>query len=143
MPSRLTLRPPLAQVIPVDNGSRLPSPEPIPPPISHHGFYMRPPPAWPGAFADSSNSEYYSESTAGSGLAHAQPYDPGAYILPPAPARVLVQAGKNPSFPTITVSAGAVPVPLSPCQTAPAPPAHGALSGRAPAGLWKGACGRG
>uniref|UniRef100_A0A8C3FJ33 Patched 2 n=1 Tax=Chrysemys picta bellii TaxID=8478 RepID=A0A8C3FJ33_CHRPI len=101
------------QVIPADNGSRLPSPEPIPPPISHHGFYMRPPPAWPGAFADSLDSEYYSESTAGSGLTHPQPYDPGAYILPPAPARVLVEASKNPSFPTITVSAGAVPLPDS------------------------------
>ncbi|CAM4713375.1 protein patched homolog 1-like isoform X4 [Lepidochelys kempii] len=103
LPVLLSVIGPPAEVIPVDNGSRLPSPEPIPPPISHHGFYMRPPPAWPGTFADSSNSEYYSESTAGSGLAHAQPYDPSAYILPPAPARVLVQAGKNPSFPTITV----------------------------------------
>ncbi|CAM5136584.1 unnamed protein product [Eretmochelys imbricata] len=103
LPVLLSVIGPPAEVIPVDNGSRLPSPEPIPPPISHHGFYVRPPPAWPGAFADSSNSEYYLESTAGSGLAHAQPYDPSAYILPPAPARVLVQAGKNPSFPTITV----------------------------------------
>uniref|UniRef100_A0A452HTI4 SSD domain-containing protein n=1 Tax=Gopherus agassizii TaxID=38772 RepID=A0A452HTI4_9SAUR len=104
LPVLLSVIGPPAEVIPADNGSRLPSPEPIPPPISHHGFYMRPPPAWPGAFADSLDSEYYSESTAGSGLTHAQPYDPGTYILPPAPARVLVQASKNPSFPTITVS---------------------------------------
>ncbi|XP_065265305.1 protein patched homolog 2 [Emys orbicularis] len=103
LPVLLSVIGPPAEVIPADNGSRLPSPEPIPPPISHHGFYMRPPPAWPGAFADSLDSEYYSESTAGSGLTHPQPYDPGAYILPPAPARVLVQASKNPSFPTITV----------------------------------------
>uniref|UniRef100_A0A8C8S6Z9 SSD domain-containing protein n=1 Tax=Pelusios castaneus TaxID=367368 RepID=A0A8C8S6Z9_9SAUR len=37
-------------------------------------------------------------------MAPAQPYEPSAYILPPAPAHILVQASKSPGFPTITVS---------------------------------------
>lgn len=98
LPVLLSVIGPPAEVSLTEHGSRLPSPEPIPPAISHHSFYLHHPPAWPGAFAASSDAEHYSESTAASGPAHAQPYDPGAYILPPAPLRGLVQACKSPSL---------------------------------------------
>ncbi|XP_067423864.1 protein patched homolog 2 [Emydura macquarii macquarii] len=92
LPVLLSIIGPPAEVTPGDSSSRPPSPEPRPPALSHHAFYVRRPPAWPSAFADAPDAE-----------TPAQPYDPGAYVLPPAPPRVLVQASKNPGFPTITV----------------------------------------
>lgn len=86
------------QVTPADNGSRLPTPSPVPPPISHHSFYVR---QNGGAFSDSSDSEYYSESTGASDIGED---DRSTYIIPPTQSHILVKASKSPSFPQIRVS---------------------------------------
>ncbi|XP_074858497.1 protein patched homolog 2 [Carettochelys insculpta] len=91
LPVLLSVIGPPAEVTPAENSSRLPSPEPVPPPINHHSFYMQPPPAWHSTFPEPTDPQCYVESPA----APAQPYDPGAYIL--------VQASKSPSFPSLTV----------------------------------------
>ncbi|MBN3325395.1 PTC1 protein, partial [Atractosteus spatula] len=112
LPVLLSIIGPPPEVTPADNGSRLPtpSPEPIPPPMNHHGFYSgRYPPGQPyNAFSESSDSEYYSETTTTSGLGEEeyQYCDRSAYIIPPATApasHILLEASKSPSFPKLTV----------------------------------------
>uniref|UniRef100_A0A7M4G2E7 Patched 2 n=1 Tax=Crocodylus porosus TaxID=8502 RepID=A0A7M4G2E7_CROPO len=78
------------QVPPVDNSSRLPSPEPLPPPIAHHGFYVGRPSAW-----HSPDAAPEAPPAAGPGNEDS----PGS-----AQACILLQAGKDPRFPCITVS---------------------------------------
>ncbi|KAJ8270856.1 hypothetical protein GJAV_G00120050 [Gymnothorax javanicus] len=116
LPVLLSIMGPPAEVTPADNGSRLatPSPEPLPPPMNHHGYYAgrRYPQGPPRqAFLDSEDSEYYSETTTTttSGLGGEEEYkssDRSAYIVPPVPAptsHILLEASKNPSFPKLTV----------------------------------------
>nr|XP_034978248.1 protein patched homolog 2 isoform X3 [Zootoca vivipara] len=97
LPVLLSIIGPPAEVTPADNGSRLPTPSPVPPPISHHSFYVQ---RHGGAFGDSSDSEYYSEST---GASDTGEDDRSTYIIPPAQSHILVKASKSPSFPKITV----------------------------------------
>ena len=117
LPVLLSLLGPPAEVTPADNANRLPtpSPEPLPPPMTHHGYYAGPRPrAAPRqqAFSESSDSEYYSETTTTSGLGEEEYRycDPGVYVSPPAstgaapPSHILLEASKNPSFPRLTVS---------------------------------------
>lgn len=59
-----------------------------------------------GAFTDSSDSEYYSEST---GASDTGEDDRSTYIIPPTQSHILVKASKSPSFPKITVSAYQLP----------------------------------
>ncbi|KAG7456958.1 hypothetical protein MATL_G00241440 [Megalops atlanticus] len=111
LPVLLSVMGPPAEVTPADNGSRLPtpSPEPLPPPMNHHGYYGGRYPRGPRhhAFSESSDSEYYSETTTTSGLGEEYKYcDRSAYIAPPAPtptSHILLEASKNPSFPKLTV----------------------------------------
>ncbi|MBN3302338.1 PTC1 protein, partial [Amia calva] len=112
LPVLLSVIGPPAEVTPADNGSRLPtpSPEPIPPPMNHHGLYTGryPPGRRHQAFSESSDSEYYSETTTTSGLGEEeyQYCDRSSYIIPPNPApasHILLEASKNPSFPKLTV----------------------------------------
>uniref|UniRef100_A0A8C4DXS6 SSD domain-containing protein n=1 Tax=Dicentrarchus labrax TaxID=13489 RepID=A0A8C4DXS6_DICLA len=99
LPVLLSMMGPPAEVTPVDNSSRLPTPSPeppLPPPMTHH---------------ESSDSEYYSEMTTTSGIGE-EDYkycDRSAYIashtsVPPATSHILLEASKNPSFPKLTVS---------------------------------------
>ncbi|KAL0966060.1 hypothetical protein UPYG_G00290300 [Umbra pygmaea] len=105
LPVLLSLMGPPQEVSPADNTSRLPtpSPEPLPPPITHHGYY-----AGHGrrqqAFSESSDSEYYSETTTTSGIGEEEyKYcDHSAYSTPPT-SDILLEASKNPSFPKLTV----------------------------------------
>uniref|UniRef100_A0A8B9NC45 Patched 2 n=1 Tax=Accipiter nisus TaxID=211598 RepID=A0A8B9NC45_9AVES len=54
-------------------------------------------PSWPAAFPDPSDTECYTEGRG--------PGSPrGPFIVPPTPAHILLEAGKDPSFPRITVS---------------------------------------
>uniref|UniRef100_A0A669PDD7 Patched 2 n=1 Tax=Phasianus colchicus TaxID=9054 RepID=A0A669PDD7_PHACC len=72
-----------------------PPSEPVPP--CPGGLYIRRAPAWPAAFTDTSDTECYGDSVG--------PGSPqGPFIVPPAPAHILLEAGKDPSFPRITVS---------------------------------------
>uniref|UniRef100_A0A4W3I8N5 Patched 2 n=1 Tax=Callorhinchus milii TaxID=7868 RepID=A0A4W3I8N5_CALMI len=107
LPVLLSVIGPPAEVMPADRGSRLPtpSPEPIPPPMNHHGFYVRTFPQQQSGFCESSDSEYYSETTV-SGISQEdlQHFDQSAYIIPPS--QILVESGTNPSFPRVTVSLG-------------------------------------
>ncbi|XP_033861066.3 protein patched homolog 1 isoform X1 [Acipenser ruthenus] len=112
LPVLLSVIGPPAEVTPADNGSRLPtpSPEPMPPPMNHHGLYTGryPPGRRHHAFSESSDSEYYSETTTTSGLGDEeyQYCDQSAYIIPPAnapPSHILLEASKNPSFPKLTI----------------------------------------
>lgn len=112
LPVLLSLMGPPAEVSPVDNSSRLPSPEPsMPPPMAHHGYYTghhNPRTNGPPAFSESSDSEYYSEVTTSSG--NEDDYkicDRSAYLashtnVPPA-SHILLEASTNPSFPKLTV----------------------------------------
>lgn len=88
----------IIQVTPADNGSRLPTPSPVPPPINHHSFYIR---QHGNAFGDSSDSEYYSETVSASETGED---DRSTYIISPAQSQILVKASKSPNFPQITVS---------------------------------------
>ncbi|KAH0618674.1 hypothetical protein JD844_018081 [Phrynosoma platyrhinos] len=97
LPVLLSIIGPPAEVTPADNGSRLPTPSPVPPPINHHSFYVR---QHGGAFGDSSDSEYYSECTGASDIGED---DRSTYIIPPTQSHILVKASKSPSFPKITV----------------------------------------
>lgn len=112
LPVLLSMMGPPAEVSPVDNSSRLPSPEPsMPPPMAHHGYYtghhnsrMSHPPA----FSESSDSEYYSEVTSSSGNEDDYKYcDRSAYLAShanaPPSSHILLEASTNPSFPKLTV----------------------------------------
>ncbi|KAL2301821.1 hypothetical protein Nmel_011220 [Mimus melanotis] len=80
----------------VDNGPCLPPPESVPPCLGPGGLYVRCAPAWPVTFPEPSDTEHYTESV--------RPGSPrGPFIVPPAPAHILLEAGKDPSFPHITV----------------------------------------
>ncbi|XP_043941698.1 protein patched homolog 2 [Protopterus annectens] len=108
LPVLLSIIGPPAEVTPIDNGSRLPtpSPDPIPPPINHHGFYTQTRPAWSSTFSETSDSEYYSETTTTSGIGEDDFNHSGQspYIVPPSQqSQILVEASKNPIFPKITV----------------------------------------
>ncbi|XP_055008124.1 LOW QUALITY PROTEIN: protein patched homolog 1 [Boleophthalmus pectinirostris] len=112
LPVLLSLMGPPAEVTPVDNSSRLPSPEPsMPPPMTHHGYYTghhNPRTSHPPAFSESSDSEYYSEVTTTSGIEDDYKYcDRSAYIAPhanmPPTSHILLEASTNPSFPKLTV----------------------------------------
>lgn len=112
LPVLLSLMGPPAEVSPVDNSSRLPSPEPsMPPPMAHHGYYTghhNPRTSRPPAFSESSDSEYYSEVTTSSG--NEDDYktcDRSAYLAShttaPPTSHILLEASTNPSFPKLTV----------------------------------------
>uniref|UniRef100_A0A672IXQ8 Patched 2 n=1 Tax=Salarias fasciatus TaxID=181472 RepID=A0A672IXQ8_SALFA len=116
LPVLLSMTGPPAEVTPVDNASCLPTPSPeppLPPPMTHHGFYAghhNPRSSRQQAFSESSDSEYYSELTTTSGIGE-EDYkycDRSAYLtsktsVPHAPSHVLLEASKNPSFPKLTV----------------------------------------
>ncbi|KAK7945655.1 hypothetical protein WMY93_001383 [Mugilogobius chulae] len=112
LPVLLSLTGPPAEVTPVDNSSRLPSPEPsLPPPMTHHGYYTghhNPRTSHAPAFSESSDSEYYSEVTTTSGIEDDYKYcDRSAYMtshgnVPPT-SHILLEASTNPSFPKLTV----------------------------------------
>uniref|UniRef100_A0A8C2IKT2 Patched 2 n=1 Tax=Cyprinus carpio TaxID=7962 RepID=A0A8C2IKT2_CYPCA len=112
LPVLLSLMGPPAEVIPTNNASHLqsPSPEPMPPPMNHHGYYAGHIPRGPHqAFSENSDSEYYSETTSTSGIGEEEyKYcDRSAYITSPAQSptsHILLEASKNPSFPKLTVS---------------------------------------
>ncbi|XP_059583721.1 protein patched homolog 2 isoform X2 [Alligator mississippiensis] len=89
LPVLLSVIGPPAEVPPVDNSSRLPSPEPLPPPIAHHGFYVGRPPAWHGP-------DTAPETPPAMGPGDEDPSGS-------AQACILLQAGKDPRFPCITV----------------------------------------
>lgn len=114
LPVLLSLIGPPAEVTPADNASHMPppSPEPLPPPMTHHGYYAGHQTSRGGvrqqAFSsESSDSEYYSEtttSTSGIGEEEYKYCDRSAYITPPpATSHILLEASKNPSFPKLTV----------------------------------------
>lgn len=112
LPVLLSLMGPPAEVSPVDNSSRLPSPEPsMPPPMAHHGYYTghhNPRTSHPPAFSESSDSEYYSEVTTSSGNEDDYKYcDRSAYLTSqanaPPSSHILLEASTNPSFPKLTV----------------------------------------
>uniref|UniRef100_I3JUE6 Patched 2 n=1 Tax=Oreochromis niloticus TaxID=8128 RepID=I3JUE6_ORENI len=68
LPVLLSMMGPPAEVTPVDNASCLPSPSPeppLPPPMTHHGYYTgHPNPrSRQQAFSESSDSEYYSDES--------------------------------------------------------------------------------
>uniref|UniRef100_A0A7N6C055 SSD domain-containing protein n=1 Tax=Anabas testudineus TaxID=64144 RepID=A0A7N6C055_ANATE len=116
MPVLLSMMGPPAEVTPVDNASRLPTPSPeppLPPPMTHHGYFSghhNQRSTRQQAFSESSDSEYYSEMTTTSGIGE-EDYkycDRSAYItshtnIPPATSHILLEASKNPSFPKLTV----------------------------------------
>ena len=110
LPVLLSLMGPPPEVSPMDNSSRLPSPEPsMPPPMAHHGYYTgQPRTSRPPAFSESSDSEYYSEVTTSSG--NEEDYktcDRSAYLASQTNAQptshILLEASTNPSFPKLTV----------------------------------------
>uniref|UniRef100_A0A6I8QS43 Patched 2 n=1 Tax=Xenopus tropicalis TaxID=8364 RepID=A0A6I8QS43_XENTR len=101
LPVLLSLIGPPAEVTPADNSSRLPTPtpEPLPPPLNHHAFYMN-----HKGFSDpEDSSEYYSETTTTSGLEEDDPqlYERSAYIIPPKPPHIILEASKDPTYPKI------------------------------------------
>lgn len=112
LPVLLSLMGPPAEVVPANNANQLqsPSPEPMPPPMNHHGYYTGHIPKAPRqAFSETSESEYYSETTTTSGIGEEEyKYcDRSTYITPPAQpptSHILLEASKNPSFPKLTVS---------------------------------------
>ncbi|NXE36799.1 PTC1 protein, partial [Ptilorrhoa leucosticta] len=80
----------------VDNGPCLPPPESVPPCLGPGGLYVRRAPAWPATFPEPSDTEHNTDSVG--------PGSPrGPFIVPPTPAHILLEAGKDPSFPRITV----------------------------------------
>ncbi|XP_059201040.1 protein patched homolog 1 isoform X1 [Centropristis striata] len=116
LPVVLSMMGPPAEVTPVDNASRLPTPSPeppLPPPMTHHGYYTghhNPRSSRQQAFSESSDSEYYSEMTTTSGIGE-EDYkycDQSAYMtshtsVPNTTSHILLEASKNPSFPKLTV----------------------------------------
>uniref|UniRef100_A0A3Q4HDH2 Patched 2 n=1 Tax=Neolamprologus brichardi TaxID=32507 RepID=A0A3Q4HDH2_NEOBR len=115
LPVLLSMMGPPAEVTPVDNASCLPSPSPeppLPPPMTHHGYYTGHPNqrSRQQAFSESSDSEYYSELTTTSGIGE-EDYkycERSAYLashtnVPPATSHILLEASKDPSFPKLTV----------------------------------------
>uniref|UniRef100_A0A673G0B1 Protein patched homolog 1 n=1 Tax=Sinocyclocheilus rhinocerous TaxID=307959 RepID=A0A673G0B1_9TELE len=112
LPVLLSLMGPPAEVVPANNGNHLqsPFPEPMPPPMNTHGYYDGYIPKGPRqAFSETSDSEYYSETTTTSGIGEEEyKYcDRSAYITSPAQpptSHILLEASKNPSFPKLTVS---------------------------------------
>ncbi|RVE61675.1 hypothetical protein OJAV_G00174820 [Oryzias javanicus] len=116
LPVLLSMMGPPAEVTPVDNASCLPAPSPeppLPPPMTHHGYYTghhNSRSAHQQAFSESSDSEYYSEITTTSGIGEddykycdrgtCTASHPGS---PPATSHILLEASKNPSFPKLTV----------------------------------------
>ncbi|XP_030914572.1 protein patched homolog 2 [Geospiza fortis] len=129
----------------VDTGPCLPPPESIPPCLGPGGLYVRRAPAWPTTFPEPSDTEHYTESVG--------PGSPrGPFVVPPAPAHILLEAGKDPSFPRITVlkpykdsleaqgkkeASGpqpAAPLPFGePCTTLPRDPPQPCPAGTRPA----------
>ncbi|XP_068427172.1 protein patched homolog 1 isoform X2 [Clinocottus analis] len=112
LPVILSMMGPPAEVTPVDNAGRLPTPSPepqLPPPMTHHGYYTghhNPQAARQQAFSESSDSEYYSEMTTTSGVGEDEyKYcDVSAHgSAPPSTSHILLEASKNPSFPKLTV----------------------------------------
>lgn len=92
---------------PADNGDRLPTPSPEPPHLNHHTFYVcRKSGGREGLSDVEDSSEYYSETTATSGIEEDDPqlYERNPYIIPPKPSHILLEASKNPSYPKIMVS---------------------------------------
>lgn len=77
--------------------------------MNHHGYYAgHIPKASHQAFSETSDSEYYSETTTTSGIGEEEyKYcDRSTYITPPAQpptTHILLEASKNPSFPKLTV----------------------------------------
>ncbi|XP_051788392.1 protein patched homolog 1 [Erpetoichthys calabaricus] len=113
LPVLLSLLGPPAEVTPMDSANHLPTPsaEQIPPPpMNEHELYSR---CYPSrrhehAFSETSESEYYSETTTASRLGDEEYHywDQNAYIIPPTnapPSHILLEASKNPSFPKLTV----------------------------------------
>ncbi|XP_056600357.1 protein patched homolog 1 [Triplophysa dalaica] len=111
LPVLLSLMGPPTESVPVNNANQLqsPSPEPMPPPMNHHGYYTGNMPKAPRqAFSEPSESDYYSETTTTSGIGEEEyKYcDRSPYITPPAQSptsHILLEASKNPSFPKLTV----------------------------------------
>ncbi|XP_076001195.1 protein patched homolog 1 isoform X2 [Genypterus blacodes] len=116
LPVLLSFMGPPAEVTPVDNASRLPTPSPeppLPPPMTHHGYYTghhNPRAAQQQAFSESSDSEYYSEMTSTSGIGEEDykycdrsPYIASHTSVPNTTSHILLEASKNPSFPKLTV----------------------------------------
>uniref|UniRef100_A0AAQ6ACP5 SSD domain-containing protein n=1 Tax=Amphiprion ocellaris TaxID=80972 RepID=A0AAQ6ACP5_AMPOC len=116
LPVLLSMMGPPAEVTPVDNASCLPTPSPeppLPPPMTHHGYYTghhNPRSSRQQAFSESSDSEYYSEltTTSATGEEDYKYCDRNAYLashtgVPPATSHILLEASKNPSFPKLTV----------------------------------------
>ncbi|XP_056149176.1 protein patched homolog 1 isoform X2 [Lampris incognitus] len=117
LPVLLSLMGPPAEVTPSDNASRLPTPSPelpLPPPMTHHGYnagHHQLRSTRQQAFSESSDSEYYSETTTTSGIGE-EDYkycDRSTFVVAPcanAPSttsHILLEASKNPSFPKLTV----------------------------------------
>lgn len=112
LPVLLSLMGPPTEAVLANNANQLqsPSPEPMPPPMNHHEYYTGNIPKAPRqAFSETSESEYYSETTTTSGIGEEEyKYcDRSPYITPPAQpptSHILLEASKNPSFPKLTVS---------------------------------------
>nr|XP_033771760.1 protein patched homolog 2 isoform X1 [Geotrypetes seraphini] len=98
LPVMLSVIGPPAEVTPADNSNCLPpaSPEPIPPPISHHEFYVQ-----QGAF-ECCDSEQYCESTTTLGSSEEDQYRYEGHADCHGPP-IILEASKNPGFPRITV----------------------------------------
>ncbi|XP_034558074.1 protein patched homolog 1 [Notolabrus celidotus] len=116
LPVLLSMMGPPAEITPVDNASRLPTPSPeppLPPPLTHHGYYTghhNPRSSRQQALSESSDSEYYSEVTTTSGIGEEEykycdrsPYIASHTSAPPPTSHILLEASKNPSFPKLTV----------------------------------------
>ncbi|XP_068949243.1 protein patched homolog 2-like [Petaurus breviceps papuanus] len=84
LPVLLSILGPPSQVTLPDGGSRLPRPDPVSLPLSPPHFFLGSSPGFRGP-------------ETGTGDA------PSTFILPPAHSHILVEASKDPSFPTITV----------------------------------------
>uniref|UniRef100_A0A669B8P1 Patched 2 n=1 Tax=Oreochromis niloticus TaxID=8128 RepID=A0A669B8P1_ORENI len=85
LPVLLSMMGPPAEVTPVDNASCLPSPSPeppLPPPMTHHGYYTgHPNPrSRQQAFSESSDSEYYSEENATAPGGRIEPLSESSHI---------------------------------------------------------------
>ncbi|CAL8344467.1 unnamed protein product [Merluccius merluccius] len=123
LPVLLSLMGPPPEVPSGDAASHLPTsspePPPLPPPMAHHGYDYAGGQRGPRrqAFSESSDSEYYSETTSSgtSGIGSEGDYgycDRSAYAAAAAPpphsnpadtSHILLEASRNPSFPKLTV----------------------------------------